>query len=67
MSPMSDHWDRPPHIVSFVALPTSSPGSNSVKRDEAIRRRPRAPYAWDGVAEVRPFGAMEKNIVEGVY
>ena len=21
----------------------------------------------DGVAEVRPFGAMEKNIVEGVY
>ena len=22
---------------------------------------------WDGVAEVRPFGAMEKNIVEGVY
>ena len=36
-------------------------------RDEAIRREPRAPYAWDGVAEVRPFGAMEKNIVEGVY
>jgi hypothetical protein len=25
------------------------------------------PYAWDGVAEVRPFGAMEKQIVEGVY
>ena len=37
------------------------------ERDEAIRREPRAPYAWDGVAEVRPFGAMEKNIVEGVY
>ena len=35
--------------------------------DEAIRREPRAPYAWDGVAEVRPFGAMEKTIVEGVY
>jgi phenylacetate-coenzyme A ligase PaaK-like adenylate-forming protein len=38
-----------------------------LERDEAIRRPPRAPYAWDGVAEVRPFGAMEKNIVEGVY
>jgi phenylacetate-coenzyme A ligase PaaK-like adenylate-forming protein len=38
-----------------------------LERDEAIRREPRAPYSWDGVAEVRPFGAMEKNIVEGVY
>lgn len=33
----------------------------------SIRRPAREPYAWDGVAEVRPFGAMEKNIVEGVY
>jgi phenylacetate-coenzyme A ligase PaaK-like adenylate-forming protein len=38
-----------------------------LERDEAIRREPRPPYAWDGVAEVRPFGATEKNIVEGVY
>jgi phenylacetate-coenzyme A ligase PaaK-like adenylate-forming protein len=38
-----------------------------LERDEALRRPPRPPYAWDGVAEVRPFGAMEKNIVEGVY
>ena len=38
-----------------------------LERDEAIRREPCAPYAWDGVAEVRPFGAMEKSIVEGVY
>ncbi|HEX3798443.1 MAG TPA: hypothetical protein VH413_07045 [Verrucomicrobiae bacterium] len=38
-----------------------------LERDEALRREPRGPYAWDGVAEVRPFGAMEKNIVEGVY
>ena len=38
-----------------------------LERDEAIRRAPREPYAWDGVAEVRPFGAMEKTIVEGVY
>jgi hypothetical protein len=38
-----------------------------LERDEALRRPPRGPYAWDGVAEVRPFGAMEKTIVEGVY
>jgi len=38
-----------------------------LERDEAIRRPAREPYAWDGVAEVRPFGAMEKSIVEGVY
>jgi hypothetical protein len=38
-----------------------------LERDEAIRRPPRQSYAWDGVAEVRPFGAMEKTIVEGVY
>jgi hypothetical protein len=38
-----------------------------LERDEALRREPRPPYAWDGVAEVRPFGALEKNIVEGVY
>jgi hypothetical protein len=38
-----------------------------LERDEAIRREPRAPYAWDGVADVRPFGAMKQNIVEGVY
>lgn len=38
-----------------------------LERDEAIRRPPREPYPWDGVAEVRPFGAMQKQIVEGVY
>jgi hypothetical protein len=38
-----------------------------LERDEALRRAPRPPYAWDGVAEVRPFGAMQKTIVEGVY
>ena len=32
-----------------------------LERDEALRRRPRAPYAWDGVAEVRPFGAMVRG------
>jgi hypothetical protein len=38
-----------------------------LERDEAIRRAPRLPYAWDGVGDVRPFGSMEKTIVEGVY
>jgi Na+/proline symporter len=36
-------------------------------RDEAIRREPCALYPWDGVGDVRPFGAMEKQIIEGVY
>jgi hypothetical protein len=38
-----------------------------LERDEAIRRRPCERYPWDGVGEVRPFGAMDKTIVEGVY
>lgn len=38
-----------------------------LERDEALRREPCAQYPWDGVAEVRPFGAMTKKIVEGVY
>ncbi|MBT3636224.1 MAG: hypothetical protein HN531_04750, partial [Opitutae bacterium] len=38
-----------------------------LERDEALRRKPWSESPWDGVAEVRPFGAMEKNIVEGVY
>ncbi|MEM9481992.1 MAG: hypothetical protein AAGA58_20255, partial [Verrucomicrobiota bacterium] len=38
-----------------------------LERDEAIRRKPAGKYAWDGVGDVRPFGAMEKKVVEGVY
>jgi hypothetical protein len=38
-----------------------------LERDEAVRRPPCELYPWDGVGDVRPFGAMEKNIVEGVY
>lgn len=38
-----------------------------LERDEAVRRPPCSLYPWDGVGDVRPFGAMEKNIVEGVY
>src|SRR6266496_2503290 len=32
-----------------------------LERDEAIRRPPRKPYAWDGVGDVRPFGAMRSE------
>jgi hypothetical protein len=38
-----------------------------LERDEAIRRPPCDLYPWDGVGDVRPFGAMEKQIIEGVY
>lgn len=38
-----------------------------LERDEAICREPWEEAPWDGVAEIRPFGAMEKKIVEGVY
>jgi hypothetical protein len=38
-----------------------------LERDEGIRREPWERYPWDGVGEVRPFGASETKIVEGVY
>ena len=38
-----------------------------LERDEAIRREPCERYPWDGVGDVRPFGAMEKKVIEGVY
>ena len=58
-----DTWGR----VELTTLTKEFFMPRFLERDEALRRRPRAPYAWDGVAEVRPFGAMEKTIVEGVY
>jgi hypothetical protein len=58
-----DSWGR----VELTTLTKEFFMPRFLERDEALRRAPRAPYAWDGVAEVRPFGAMEKNIVEGVY
>ncbi|HEX8296251.1 MAG TPA: hypothetical protein VF593_08115 [Chthoniobacteraceae bacterium] len=58
-----DTWGR----VELTTLTNEFFMPRFLERDEAIRRRPRTPYAWDGVAEVRPFGAMEKKIVEGVY
>ena len=38
-----------------------------LERDEAIRRKPCDRFPWDGVGDVRPFGASEQTIVEGVY
>ena len=39
-----------------------------LERDEALRIEPYDDrYAWDGVGNVRPYGVMEKKIVEGVY
>lgn len=38
-----------------------------LERDEAMRREPCTLYPWDGVGDVRPFGMLEKKIVEGVY
>jgi len=39
-----------------------------LERDEARRAKPwEGKYDWDGVAEVRPFGATKQKIVEGVY
>jgi len=38
-----------------------------LERDEAIRRPPCPQFPWDGVGDVRPFGMMEKKVVEGVY
>ena len=58
-----DEWGR----VELTTLTKEFFMPRFLERDEALRREPRAPYAWDGVAQVRPFGAMEKKIVEGVY
>jgi hypothetical protein len=58
-----DQWGR----VELTTLTKEFFLPRFLERDEALRRGPRAPYAWDGVGDVRPFGAMEKNIVEGVY
>ena len=37
------------------------------RENEALRRRPIDGFPWDGVGDVRPFGASEKKIIEGVY
>ncbi len=58
-----DTWGR----VELTTLTKEFFMPRFLERDEALRRKPWIEAPWDGVAEVRPFGAMEKNIVEGVY
>jgi hypothetical protein len=58
-----DQWGR----VELTTMTRELFLPRFLERDEALRRRPRDQYSWDGVGDVRPFGAMEKNIVEGVY
>jgi len=58
-----DAWGR----VELTTLTKEFFMPRFLERDEALRRRPCEPYSWDGVAEVRPFGAQAKTIVEGVY
>lgn len=58
-----DAWGR----VELTTLTKEFFMPRFLERDEAIRRRPIAGYPWDGVGEVRPFGASKQTIVEGVY
>ncbi len=58
-----DQWGR----VELTTLTKEFFMPRFLERDEAIRRRPCALYPWDGVGEVRPFGASRTTIVEGVY
>lgn len=58
-----DEWGR----VELTTLTREFFMPRFLERDEALRRRPCEQYVWDGVGEVRPFGANEQKIVEGVY
>jgi hypothetical protein len=58
-----DQWGR----VELTTLTKEFFMPRFLERDEAIRRRPCASYAWDGVGEVRPLGSQAQRIVEGVY
>jgi len=58
-----DEWGR----VELTTLTRELLLPRFLERDEAIRRRPCAEFPWDGAGEVRPFGANEQQIVEGVY
>ncbi|HMQ23777.1 MAG TPA: hypothetical protein PKE00_14890, partial [Planctomycetota bacterium] len=58
-----DAWGR----VELTTLTREFFMPRFLERDEALRRRPCADYPWDGVGEVRPYGAEAQKIVEGVY
>jgi phenylacetate-coenzyme A ligase PaaK-like adenylate-forming protein len=58
-----DQWGR----VELTTMTREFFMPRFLERDEAVRRRPTARYAWDGVGEVRPFGMLQNKTVEGVY
>jgi YD repeat-containing protein len=58
-----DEWGR----VELTTLTKEFFMPRFLERDEALRRKPIKGYPWDGVGEVRPFGASKQTIVEGVY
>ncbi len=58
-----DAWGR----VELTTLTKELFLPRFLERDEAIRRHPTEEHPWDGVAQVRPFGAQKEKIVEGVY
>ena len=58
-----DEWGR----VELTTLTKEFFMPRFLERDEAMRRKPIEGYPWDGVGEVRPFGASKQTIVEGVY
>ena len=58
-----DTWGR----VELTTLTREFFMPRFLERDEALRRRPCAEYAWDGVGEVQPFRVEAEKIVEGVY
>lgn len=58
-----DHWGR----VELTTMTRELFMPRFLERDEALRRAPCGRYPWDGVADVRPFGASSQTIVEGVY
>ena len=58
-----DAWGR----VELTTLTKEFFMPRFLERDEARRCPPIKGYAWDGVGEVRPFGASQQTIIEGVY
>jgi len=67
--------DQPDTTVEYgewgrVELSTLTPEffmPRFLERDEAMRCPPGGGFAWDGVADVRPFQSSTSKIVEGVY
>ncbi len=58
-----DQWGR----VELTTMTREFFMPRFLERDEAMRRKPCARFAWDGVGEVRPFGMLQNKTVEGVY